>query len=58
MPNIGAPELVLILAIALLVFGAGRLTELGSAVGKAVREFRQASADEAKPASHTRPQQP
>lgn len=41
--NIGMPELILILVIALVIFGPGKLPEIGSAVGKAVREFRTAS---------------
>ncbi len=34
-------HLILILAIALIVFGPGRLPEMGSALGKGIREFRQ-----------------
>ena len=41
--NIGMPELILILIIAMIVFGPGKLPEIGSAVGKAVREFRKAT---------------
>lgn len=37
--------LVLILAIVLIIFGPGRLPELGGAVGKAMREFRKATQD-------------
>ncbi|QNB46775.1 twin-arginine translocase TatA/TatE family subunit [Thermanaerosceptrum fracticalcis] len=40
MPSLGLPELVLILVIALIVFGPGKLPDVGRAVGKAVREFR------------------
>ena len=43
--NIGAPELIIILVIALLILGPGRLPEVGSSVGKALREFRKASSD-------------
>jgi len=43
--NIGAPELLLILAIALLVLGPGKLPEVGSAMGRTIREFRKASTD-------------
>lgn len=45
MPNIGAPELIIILVIALLVLGPGKLPEVGSSIGKAIREFRKASTD-------------
>lgn len=42
MPNIGIPELVVILVLALLLFGAGKLPEVGRSIGKAVREFKRA----------------
>ena len=45
MPNIGPTELLVILIIALLVFGPKRLPEVGRTIGKSLREFRQASAD-------------
>jgi sec-independent protein translocase protein TatA len=38
--NIGLPELIVILAIALLVFGPKKLPEVGRSIGKAIREFR------------------
>ena len=41
--DIGFQELILILVIALLVFGPGRLPELGRSLGRAMREFRRAS---------------
>ena len=40
LPNIGPMELILVLAIALLVVGPRRLPELGSTVGRTIREFR------------------
>ena len=43
--NIGAPELIVILVIALLVIGPGKLSDVGSALGKSIREFRKASSD-------------
>lgn len=45
MPNIGAPELIVILVIALLIIGPGKLPDVGSALGKSIREFRKASSD-------------
>ncbi len=39
--NISATELIIVLLIVLVVFGVGRLGELGGALGKAIREFRQ-----------------
>jgi sec-independent protein translocase protein TatA len=41
MPDIGIPELLIILVIVLLLFGPGRLAGVGSAVGQSIREFGQ-----------------
>lgn len=41
--GLGGPELLLILAIVLIVFGAGKLPQVFSALGKGVKEFRDAS---------------
>jgi sec-independent protein translocase protein TatA len=41
--NIGGPELVFILVIVLIVFGAGRLPEVFGQLGKGVRTFREES---------------
>jgi sec-independent protein translocase protein TatA len=38
--SLGATELLIILAIIALLFGASRLTDLGSSLGKGIREFR------------------
>ena len=43
MPDIGIPELILILVVVLLIFGAGKLPQIGGAIGKGIREFRKAS---------------
>jgi sec-independent protein translocase protein TatA len=43
--NIGMPELILILVVALLVFGPNRLPELARSLGKGLAEFRRASSD-------------
>ena len=45
MPTPGPLELVIILVIALIVLGPGRLPDVGSALGKSIREFRKASSD-------------
>jgi sec-independent protein translocase protein TatA len=45
-PSIGFPELVLILVIVLLVFGAGKLPQLGRGMGEAIRNFKQGMKDE------------
>jgi TatA/E family protein of Tat protein translocase len=41
--NIGFPELLIILAVALLIFGPKKLPEVGKSIGRAVREFRRTS---------------
>jgi sec-independent protein translocase protein TatA len=43
MTRIGTPELLIILFIVIMIFGVGRLPEIGSALGKTVREFRKAN---------------
>ena len=40
--DVGMPELIVILIIALLVFGAGKLPEVGTSLGRAIREFKKA----------------
>lgn len=55
--NIQGPELILILIIALLVLGPGKLPEVGSALGKSIREFRKA-ASEVKEAASVEPVKP
>ena len=40
MPNIGAPEIIIILVIALLVLGPKKLPEVGRSVGRGIREFK------------------
>ena len=43
MPALGAPELIIILVIIILIFGVGKLPEVGQALGKGIREFRGAA---------------
>jgi len=43
--NIGAPELIIILIIALIVLGPGKLPDVASSLGKSVREFRKAATE-------------
>ena len=40
MPNLGFPEILLILIVVLLLFGAKRLPEIGASFGKGIREFK------------------
>lgn len=39
----GMPELIIIMSIVLVVFGAGKLPEIGRAFGKGIRNFKEAS---------------
>ena len=62
MPSLGVPELLIILLIVILVFGASRLPELGKGIGKGIRNFKDATkegtridngAKDARPADRT-----
>ena len=44
--DLGVPELLIVLVVVLLIFGANRLAELGGALGKGIKEFRAAVRDE------------
>ena len=46
LPGIGPFELILILAVVVIIFGVGRLPEVGGAIGRGIREFRKATKDE------------
>ena len=46
MLNFSMPELALVLVIALVVFGPGKLPEVGKALGKGIREFKKATSGE------------
>ena len=43
--SIGMPELIIILVIALIIFGPRKLPELGKSLGRSINEFKRASAD-------------
>jgi sec-independent protein translocase protein TatA len=45
MPVPGPMELILLLVIVLIIFGPGKLPDIGNAIGKGIREFRRASSD-------------
>jgi len=45
MGRIGMPELLIILFIIILIFGASRLPEIGRGIGKGIRNFRDANKD-------------
>ena len=44
--GIGMPELIIILVIILIIFGAGKLPEIGAGMGKAIRNFKGATKEE------------
>jgi sec-independent protein translocase protein TatA len=45
LPSIGFPEILVILAIALIVFGPKRLPEMGRTIGRSLREFRRTASE-------------
>ena len=56
MPNIGGPELIFLLVIVLIVFGAGKLPDVFGQIGKGVRSFRdEASTDKPAASATTTP---
>ena len=46
MPTLGLPELIIVLVIVIIIFGVGRLGDIGGALGKGIKEFRSATRDE------------
>lgn len=44
--SLGVPELLIILAIVIILFGASRIGDLGGAMGRGIREFRRGVRDE------------
>ena len=53
MPEIGVPELLIVAFVVLLLFGPGKAADIGSSLGKGIREFRRESrkGDEATPSA-------
>jgi sec-independent protein translocase protein TatA len=51
--NLGVPELIIILAIVILIFGANRLPEIGRGIGRGIRNFKDATKDGSQPTSQT-----
>jgi sec-independent protein translocase protein TatA len=43
--GIGVPELVIIFLIILIIFGAGKLPEIGGAIGKTIKNFKKATSE-------------
>ena len=44
--GIGMPELIIILIIILIIFGAGKLPEIGSGIGRGIKNFKKATQEE------------
>ena len=44
--GIGMPEMIVVLTIIVIIFGVGKLPEMGSGIGKGIRNFKQAISDE------------
>lgn len=61
MPDIGVPELLIILLVVLVVFGPTKLADIGGSLGRGIREFRRGMKDEdeqpAPPAAPVAPEQ-
>ena len=55
MGNLGFTEIMIILVVVLLVFGAKRLPEIGSSMGKGIREFKRSLSDTADALRRSRP---
>ncbi len=45
MPNFGGPEMIIVLLVVVLLFGAKKLPELGSSVGKSIKNFKKGIAE-------------
>ena len=54
--GIGMPELIIILVIILIIFGAGKLPEIGSGIGRGIKNFKKATSGELE--EESAPQEP
>lgn len=57
-PHIGVPELILILVVVLIIFGVGKLPQVGGAIGKGLRAFRKGQRGEEEEEEEEEPAKP
>ncbi len=55
--GLGMPELLVIFLIALIIFGAGKLPQIGSSLGTAIREFKKSIEAPSKEVTHAPPEE-
>ena len=58
MGSLGTPELVLILAIVVVLFGVGRVSKIGGEMGSAIREFRKGLRGDDEEVASSKPDKP
>ncbi len=58
MPQLGVPELLIILVIIVVIFGVGRLPEIGGAIGRSIREFKTSVKSEEEESDSLTPNEP
>jgi|TARA_B100001971_G_scaffold151257_1_gene140379 sec-independent protein translocase protein TatA len=51
--GVGVLELIIILVVVIIIFGVGRLPEIGGAIGKAIRDFRKSQSSEVDESAET-----
>ena len=58
MGNLGMGELIVILVIVLVIFGGGKLPQIGDALGRSIRNFKKAATGDDEPPAPTPPAEP